>query len=75
MSKLPQLSANEIIKIFEKFGFRVIRQSGSHVFLRHEDRRTTVVPNHPVRNVDSRLLNKILKHDVKIDREEFMKYV
>ena len=71
MSKLPQISANELIKIFNKIGFDVIRQSGSHVFLKHRDGRTTVIPNHPGEKIDGGLLNKILKKDINISREEF----
>ena len=71
MAKLPQLTANELIKIFEKIGFRVIRQSGSHVFLRHEDGRTTVIPNHPGEKLDRGLMLKIIKKDIQISREEF----
>ena len=61
MSKLPQISANELIKILEKIGFKIIRQKGSHIFLRHSDGRTTVVPNHPGEKLDRGLLNKILR--------------
>ena len=73
MSKLPQLTAVELIKILDKCGFKTIRQEGSHIFLRHEDGRTTVVPNHPGNKLDRGLLNKILKKDVQITREEFEK--
>ena len=75
MSKLPLLSANDIIKILQKMGFQKIRQEGSHVFIRHSDGRTTVIPNHPGEDVDRGLLNKILKKDLGIEREEFMKYI
>jgi predicted RNA binding protein YcfA (HicA-like mRNA interferase family) len=75
MSKLPLLSANEIIKILQKMGFQRIRQEGSHVFLQHPDGRTTVIPNHPGEDVDRGLLNKILKKDLRIDREDFLKYL
>ena len=71
MSKLPQLTAIELIKLLSKIGFKIIRQEGSHVFLRHEDGRTTVVPNHPGRKLDRGLLNKILKKDVRTSREDF----
>lgn len=73
MTKLPQMSANELIKILWKIGFRIIRQLGSHIFLRHEDGRTTVVPNHPGEKLDRGLLNKIIKKDIKISRKEFEK--
>ena len=56
-------------------GFQKVRQEGSHVFLQHHDGRTTVVPNHPGEDVDRGLLNKILKKDLGIEREEFMKYI
>ena len=62
---------NELIKILSKIGFNVIRQSGSHVFLRHVDGRTTIVPNHPGEKLDRGLLNKILKKDIKISRADF----
>lgn len=75
MAKLPQITAIEFIKILNKIGFKVTRQSGSHIFLRHEDGRTTVVPNHPGEKLDRGLLNKIIKHDIKISREEFERLI
>ena len=75
MAKLPQTTANEFIKILEKFGFEIIRQRGSHVFLRHKDGRTTIVPNHPGEKLDRGLLNKILRKDVQISREDFEKEI
>ena len=73
MAKLPLITAREFIKILNKIGFQTIRQSGSHVFLRHNDGRTTVVPKHPGEKLDRGLLNKILKQDLQISREEFEK--
>ena len=75
MAKLPQITAKELIKILTKLGFDIIRQSGSHVFLKHKDRRTTVIPNHPGEKLDRGLLNKIIKKDIKISREEFEKFI
>ncbi|MEK6898144.1 MAG: type II toxin-antitoxin system HicA family toxin [Nanoarchaeota archaeon] len=74
MARLPQITAREFIKILEKIGFKIMRQEGSHVFLRNENGRTTVVPNHPGEKIDRGLLNKIIKKDVGITREEFEKY-
>ena len=71
MSKLPQLTAVELIKVLTKIGFKTLRQDGSHIFLRHDDGRTTVVPNHPGRKLDRGLLLKILKKDIGISREDF----
>ena len=71
MSKLPLITANQLLKILNKIGFEPMRQTGSHIFLRHKDGRTTVIPNHPGDKIDRGLLNKILKQDIGISREEF----
>lgn len=73
MSKLPLLSAKELFKVLTKLGFEKVRQEGSHVFFKHSDGRTTVVPNHPGEKLDRGLLNKIIKKDICMSREEFMK--
>ena len=74
MSKLPLLTANELAKIIKKIGFEFKRQEGSHMFFEHTDGRTTVVPNHPGEEIDRGLLNKIVKHDLKLSREEFLRF-
>ena len=71
MSKLPILTAQELIRILKKLGFEIIRQKGSHVFLAHEDGRTTVVPVHPGEDIGRGLLRKIIKEDVKISIQDF----
>lgn len=73
MSKLPLLKARELAKILEKLGFRLLRQEGSHMFFKHADGRTTVVPNHPGEHIDRGLLTKIIKKDLNLEREDFMK--
>ena len=75
MNKLPVLSAKDFFKILGKMGFAKIRQEGSHVFFRHPDGRTTVVPNHPSEKLDRGLLNKIIKKDLQVSREEFEKFL
>ncbi len=73
MAKLPRLSAIELTKILKKLGFQFIRQEGSHMFFRHSDGRATVVPKHPGEDLGTGLLNKIIKKDLQISREEFEK--
>jgi len=75
MAKLPLIKASRIEEILEKLGFKFLRQRGSYMFFVHPDGRTTVIPNHPNEDVDRGLLNKIIKHDLQIEREEFLKYV
>jgi predicted RNA binding protein YcfA (HicA-like mRNA interferase family) len=69
------LSANELVKILKKLGFELKRQRGSHMFFAHHDGRTTIIPNHPGEKIDRGLLNKIIKHDLQIKRDEFLKYL
>ena len=73
MSKLPLMTAKELAKILNKLGFEFKRQQGSHMFFEHTDGRTTVIPNHPGEDIDRGLLNKIIKHDLQMSREEFLK--
>lgn len=73
--KLPLMKAKDVAKVLEKLGFEFKRQKGSHMFFGHPDGRTTIIPNHPTEYVDRGLLNKIIKHDLQISREEFLRYV
>ncbi len=75
MARMPQISAIELSKILKKLGFELIRQEGSHMFFRHPDGRTTVVPNHPGDNLGRGLLVKIIKKDIQISREDFERYL
>jgi predicted RNA binding protein YcfA (HicA-like mRNA interferase family) len=47
MSKLPQVSGQEVVRALQKIGFTVRRQQGSHIIMRRDDPfAQTVVPNH-----------------------------
>lgn len=56
----------------EKMGFEKIRQKGSHLFMKHPDGRTTVVPVHKGEEIKRGLLRDIIK-DTKFSKDEFMK--
>ena len=73
--KIPLLNARKMARILEKLGFQLKRQEGSHMFFEHTDGRTTVIPNHGGEDIDRGLLNKIVKHDLNLSREEFLKHV
>jgi len=45
MPELPHISGNEAINLFERMGFKIVRQRGSHVVLRKDD-RGCVIPLH-----------------------------
>ena len=70
--KLPLLSSRDLCKFLEKEGFQAIRQKGSHIFYRHPDGRTTVVPQHTNKEIKRGLLKQIL-NEISMGREEFFK--
>jgi predicted RNA binding protein YcfA (HicA-like mRNA interferase family) len=48
MPPIPLLRPREVIKTFEKFGWQVARQKGSHIILtKHGHIATLSIPNHP----------------------------
>lgn len=47
MPELPRISGSRAISVFEKLGFAVVRQRGSHVVLRKQD-KGCVIPVHQV---------------------------
>jgi predicted RNA binding protein YcfA (HicA-like mRNA interferase family) len=47
MPPLPKLSGREVVRVFEKFGWNVARQKGSHIILVKDDNIATLsVPDH-----------------------------
>ena len=42
MPKLPSISGKEATKVFEKLGFKIVRQKGSHRVLRKKNRGCVV---------------------------------
>ena len=72
MTRIPVIPARTIEKIIYRIGFLKVRQSGSHVFYRHPDGRTTTIPHHKGRDISPILLKKILK-DINVSVEEFIK--
>ena len=75
MAKLPVISGKALIKILEKQGFSVIRINGSHHRLRHRDGRVTTVPVHKNEDLPKGLLRKIIREDLEMELEEFVKII
>jgi predicted RNA binding protein YcfA (HicA-like mRNA interferase family) len=65
------VKAKDLIKVLESINFKVVRISGSHHRLIHKDGRKTSVPVHGTEPIGTGLLNKIIKKDVGITKEEF----
>ena len=70
--KLPILSGYKIVKKLSKIGFRLTRQSGSHMILVKEDgeKITVVVPKH--KELANGTLLSIISQSG-LSREEFLK--
>ncbi|MDO8842104.1 MAG: type II toxin-antitoxin system HicA family toxin [Methanocalculus sp.] len=73
MSKIPLLSARSIIKRLDDFGYKPVRQTGSHIHLYNStERRLVTVPNH--QEIASGTLLSILKQ-ANIERKNFLKRI
>lgn len=72
MPRLPALPGRRVIAALQRAGFRVVRISGSHHFMRHETEpsRQTVVPLHR-RDLPPGTLNAILRQAA-LSPEEFL---
>ena len=70
MTRLPRMTGADVVRALEKEGFALLRQRGSHAYLRHLDGRSTVVPLHAGETLGPGLVSKILR-DVKLDRHRF----
>ena len=71
MPKLPTVTASETIKALEKIGFQRIRQKGSHLRMKHEDKRVVTILIHKGKTLSRGLLRKILR-DAELSVEEFI---
>lgn len=60
MAKLPQVKPKDLIRALHKIGFQKVRQSGSHVYVKHPDGRKTSISIHP-HPLPLGTLNAILK--------------
>jgi predicted RNA binding protein YcfA (HicA-like mRNA interferase family) len=72
MGKIPVLKPHEVSALLESWGFKEVRQRGSHKQYRHPDGRTTTVPYHRNRDISPVLLRLIAK-DLGMTVEEFLK--
>jgi len=72
MSKLPTISGKKAVKCFQKIGYQVIRQKGSHIRLHPPQdsfRKPISIPDHKI--LGKGLLRKLLR-DAKISKKEFL---
>jgi predicted RNA binding protein YcfA (HicA-like mRNA interferase family) len=70
--KLPRLKADKVIKVLEKLGFTLARQSGSHKIYKNNKGIRITVPYHSGKILHPKLLKSILR-DIELSIEEFKK--
>jgi predicted RNA binding protein YcfA (HicA-like mRNA interferase family) len=61
MSRLPRLSARQIIAALEKAGFSLSRQSGSHMIYKNAAGKRVTVPFHASKTLHPKILKSILR--------------
>jgi predicted RNA binding protein YcfA (HicA-like mRNA interferase family) len=61
MTKLPRLTAREIIAVLEKAGFSLARQSGSHMIYKNAAGKRVTVPFHAAKTLHPKILKSILR--------------
>jgi len=74
MHKLPVISGIDLVKVFNKLGYAIDHQTGSHIILRHNEppyRRLTI-PNH--KEIAKGALMAILRESG-LTREDFFKLI
>lgn len=59
--RLPAITAVDLLRIPRRYGFDVVRQSGSHCIVAPADGRRTTVPLHRGRDVVKGTLRAILR--------------
>ena len=67
--KLPRITADQIIRVLEKKGFSLSRQSGSHRIYKNLEGKRVTVPYHRGKTLHPKILASILR-DAEISREE-----
>jgi predicted RNA binding protein YcfA (HicA-like mRNA interferase family) len=69
MTRLPRVTAAQIIRVLEKKGFTLSRQSGSHMIFKNSAGRRVTVPFHAGKILHPKILKSIIT-DADISPEE-----
>lgn len=67
--KIPRITADKIIRILQKHGFILVRQSGSHKIFRNDQGCRVTVPYHSGTILHPKLVKTIME-DAGIDLED-----
>ena len=75
MPQLPVISGKDFIKFLLSLGFVVVHVNGSHHRLKHSDGRVSTVPVHNNDDLPKGLLRKIIREDLDMELDEFIKLI
>lgn len=71
MPKISPISGDKAIKIFQKIGYQVVRQRGSHIRMHHlfdKSKKPLTIPRHSA--LGKGLIRKLLR-DAKVTPDKF----
>ena len=71
MQRQPVISGKKLLPLLKKKGFVSVRQKGSHVFVRNNKNKGTVVPVHGNEDLGKGLLKSILD-DLDLNIEDLL---
>ena len=72
--KLPRVSAADAVRVLEKAGFFLARQSGSHRIYKNTEGRRATIPFHSGKELHPKILKSILR-DADLTVEEFLELI
>lgn len=70
MPKLPRLTAKDLIRLVEKHGFVLVRQSGSHKIYRNDSGVRVTIPFHAGKIIHPKIVKQIMV-DLNLKIENF----
>lgn len=70
--KLPRVKAKDIIRVLEKLGFFLSRQSGSHKIYKNSFGKRVTIPFHNNKILHPKILKSTI-NDAEIDTQELKK--
>jgi predicted RNA binding protein YcfA (HicA-like mRNA interferase family) len=70
-ARLPRVSATEVIRVLERIGFTLSRQSGSHKIYKNAEGRRVTVPFHGATILKLKTLKSIL-NDAGLTVDDFI---
>jgi len=75
-SQFPDLNSKQLVKIAEKVGFTLIRETGSShaIYMRESDKRRTTIPIHGKKSLKRKTIKSIC-NDLGITLDELIELV